>query len=37
MVLRYTFPAAGLDDGALTTMLALVLAGVESSRQGLVP
>jgi hypothetical protein len=37
VVLRYTFPAGGLDDDALTTMLALVLAGVESSRQGLVP
>lgn len=37
VVLRYTFPAAGLDDAALTTMLLLVLAGIESSRQGLVP
>lgn len=37
VVLRYTFPAGGLGDDALTTMLALVLSGVESSRQGLLP
>lgn len=37
VVLRYTFPAAGLDDEALTTMLALVLGGVDDSRQGLLP
>jgi len=37
VVLRYTFPAGGLDDDALTTMLALVLTGVESSRRGLLP
>ncbi|CRK51723.1 conserved hypothetical protein [Rhodococcus sp. RD6.2] len=35
VILRYTFPAAGLTDEALTTMLLLVLAGVEDSRQGL--
>ncbi len=37
VVLRYTFPAAGLDDEAMTTMLALVLGGVDDSRQGLLP
>ncbi|EME18218.1 hypothetical protein [Rhodococcus triatomae] len=37
VILRYTFPAAGLEDTALTTMLLLVLAGVEDSRQGLIP
>ncbi|MFD4469369.1 hypothetical protein ACFWPA_13870 [Rhodococcus sp. NPDC058505] len=37
VILRYTFPAAGLTDEALTTMLLLVLSGVEDSRQGLIP
>lgn len=37
IILRYTFPAAGLDDEALTTMLLLVLSGAERSRAGLVP
>ncbi|WP_067697211.1 hypothetical protein [Nocardia jejuensis] len=35
ILLRYTFPAAGLDDEALTTMLLLVLSGVGRSREGL--
>lgn len=37
VVMRYTFPAAGLDDEALTTMLLLVLSGADRSRKGLVP
>ena len=37
VILRYTFPARGLDDDALTTMLLLVLAGADDSRQGLLP
>lgn len=37
VILRYTFPAVGLGDEPLTTMLLLVLAGVEESRQGLLP
>ncbi|MCX5042707.1 hypothetical protein OG921_05940 [Aldersonia sp. NBC_00410] len=37
VVLRYTFPARGLDDDALATMLLLVLAGAEDGRQGLLP
>ncbi|QNG18427.1 hypothetical protein G4H71_01515 [Rhodococcus triatomae] len=37
VVLRYAFPAAGLDEDALTTMLLLVLAGADTARQGLVP
>ncbi|MBD0321923.1 MAG: hypothetical protein ICV72_00865 [Aldersonia sp.] len=37
VLLRYTFPAGGLDDEALATMLVLVLAGAEESRQGLLP
>ncbi|RDI54172.1 hypothetical protein [Nocardia mexicana] len=37
VILRYTFPAAGLDDEALTTMLLLVLSGAGRARQGLVP
>jgi hypothetical protein len=37
VVLRYTFPAAGLDDQALTTMLLLVLGGAGEARQGLLP
>lgn len=36
VVLRYTFPAVGLDDGALGTMLLLVLSGAGKARQGLV-
>jgi hypothetical protein len=35
--LRYTFPASGLDDEAMLTMLILVLAGVEKAREGLLP
>ncbi|UGT45273.1 YbjN domain-containing protein [Nocardia yamanashiensis] len=37
VMLRYTFPAAGLDDEALATMLLLVLSGVARARKGLVP
>ncbi|MFR9751514.1 YbjN domain-containing protein [Nocardia sp. 004] len=37
VILRYTFPAAGLDDQALTTMLLLVLSNASRARQGLVP
>ena len=37
VILRYTFPAAGLEDEALTTMLLLVLSGADTARQGLIP
>nr|WP_221333793.1 hypothetical protein [Nocardia transvalensis] len=37
VILRYTFPAAGLDDDALATMLLLVLSGAGQARKGLVP
>lgn len=37
VILRYTFPAAGLDDKALTTMLLLVLSNASRARQGLLP
>ncbi|WP_067891019.1 hypothetical protein [Nocardia vaccinii] len=37
VILRYTFPAAGLGDEALATMLLLVLSGASRARQGLVP
>lgn len=37
VVLRYTFPATGLGDDALTTMLVLALTEVERSRVGLIP
>lgn len=37
VVLRYTFPATGLNDDALITMLVLALTEVEKSRVGLVP
>ncbi|MBJ8342278.1 YbjN domain-containing protein [Antrihabitans sp. NCIMB 15449] len=37
VIMRYTFPAAGLTDEALMTMLLLVLSGADRSRQGLVP
>nr|WP_227985173.1 hypothetical protein [Nocardia spumae] len=37
VLLRYTFPAAGLTDEALTTMLLLALSGAGRARQGLVP
>lgn len=37
VMLRYTFPAAGLADDALSTMLLLVLAGAGEARKGLVP
>lgn len=37
VILRYTFPAAGLDDEALTTMLLLALSGADTARQGLLP
>jgi len=36
VLLRYTFPAAGLDDSALTTMLLLVLSNAGRARQGLI-
>ncbi|PTR32056.1 hypothetical protein C8K36_1011102 [Rhodococcus sp. OK519] len=35
VVLRYTFPATGLADAPLTTMLLLVLSGAEEARKGL--
>nr|WP_280762207.1 hypothetical protein [Prescottella agglutinans] len=35
VVLRYTFPATGLADAPLATMLLLVLSGVEEARKGL--
>ncbi len=35
IILRYTFPAEGLDDGALTTMLLLALSGASRAREGL--
>jgi len=34
-LLRYTFPAAGLSDEALATMLFLVLSGADDSRKRL--
>lgn len=34
---RYTFPASGLDDQALSTMLLLVLSGASRAREGLLP
>ncbi|WP_072802425.1 hypothetical protein [Rhodococcoides yunnanense] len=37
VLLRYTFPASGLGDEPLMTMLVLVLAGVEKAREGLLP
>jgi hypothetical protein len=37
VILRYTFPAAGLSDEALATMLLLVLSGMSRARQGLLP
>ncbi|WP_442942687.1 hypothetical protein [Nocardia sp. NBC_01503] len=36
IILRYTFPAAGLADEPLATMLLLVLSGAGRARQGLV-
>lgn len=35
VVLRYTFPATGLSDAPLATMLLLVLSGAEEARKGL--
>nr|WP_241665737.1 hypothetical protein [Prescottella subtropica] len=35
VLLRYTFPATGLTDAPLTTMLLLVLSGAQEARQGL--
>ncbi|MGV9411798.1 hypothetical protein ACWDOP_17955 [Nocardia sp. NPDC003693] len=35
IILRYTFPAAGLDDEPFATMLLLVLSGAGRARQGL--
>ncbi|MBH0777255.1 hypothetical protein [Nocardia bovistercoris] len=35
VILRYTFPAAGLADQALATMLLLVLSGAGRARTGL--
>lgn len=37
VIMRYTFPAGGLNDEALITMLLLVLSGADRSRKGLVP
>jgi hypothetical protein len=37
VILRYTFPAAGLEDQPLATMLLLVLSGAGKARQGLLP
>lgn len=37
VLLRYIFPASGLSDEPLMTMLVLVLAGVEKAREGLLP
>ena len=37
IVMRYTFPASGLGDEPLMTMLVLVLSGVEKARAGLRP
>ncbi|MFT7025649.1 MAG: hypothetical protein ACJA07_004778, partial [Rhodococcus sp. (in: high G+C Gram-positive bacteria)] len=37
VLLRYIFPASGLDDEALMTMLVLVLGGVEKARENLLP
>ncbi|MEU7769254.1 hypothetical protein AB0B25_29760 [Nocardia sp. NPDC049190] len=37
VILRYTFPAAGLEDQALTTMLLLVLSNAGRARHGLLP
>jgi hypothetical protein len=37
IVMRYAFPATGLDDEPLMTMLVLVLSGVEKAREGLRP
>ena len=37
VLLRYIFPASGLDDEALMTMLGLVLGGVEKARENLLP
>ena len=34
VILRYTFPADGLDDGALTTMLLLALSGASRPVRG---
>lgn len=36
IILRYTFPASGLEDEAFATMLLLVLSGAGRARQGLV-
>ncbi|NUS43040.1 MAG: hypothetical protein HOQ24_05045 [Mycobacteriaceae bacterium] len=35
VLLRYSFPGAGLSDEALTTMLLLVLSGADTARQDL--
>ncbi|WP_216899063.1 hypothetical protein [Nocardia sp. ncl2] len=37
VIMRYTFPAAGLEDEAMATMLLLVLSGASRARQGLLP
>ncbi|WKY56138.1 hypothetical protein WGA77_28655 [Nocardia seriolae] len=37
VILRYTFPAAGLEDEPLATILLLTLSGASRARQGLLP
>ncbi|MGW4533866.1 hypothetical protein ACWEOI_23250 [Nocardia sp. NPDC004340] len=37
VILRYTFPAAGLEDEPLATLLLLTLSGAGRARQGLLP
>lgn len=37
VVLRYTFPAVGLEDQPLATILLLALSGAGRARQGLLP
>ncbi|AYF76328.1 hypothetical protein D7D52_23680 [Nocardia yunnanensis] len=37
VILRYTFPAAGLEDEPLATLLLLTLSGASRARQGLLP
>ncbi|WP_369635491.1 hypothetical protein [Nocardia sp. JMUB6875] len=37
VIMRYTFPAAGLEDEPLATILLLSLSGAGRARQGLLP
>ncbi|MFI1916355.1 hypothetical protein [Nocardia sp. NPDC020380] len=37
VIMRYTFPAAGLEDEALATIILLALSGASRARQGLLP